>query len=127
MTLNRMKTALVASAALLAFALPATAAAPVPSQETLCLAAFLTMAGDTDPEIKNAGLMGALYYAGRVQGANPGKDPIDLVIPVFDLPNAGALIDAAAVRCGEEMQVMGRRWIERGEEMQRASKGISGT
>lgn len=124
MTLRNMKTALVASATLLAFALPAHAAtppAPAASPDTLCLAAYLTMAGSADEATKNAGLMGALFYAGKVEGANPGKDSLDFVIALFNQPDAEAKITAAMPRCGQELQVLGRHWIERGAEFQRST------
>jgi hypothetical protein len=124
MTLNAIKPALVASAAVLAFAVPALAASPAvapPQYETLCLAGFLSMAGNADAATRNAGVMGSLYYAGRVEGKNPGKDPLDLVVAVFGRPTATADIQAAMPQCGQDMQVMGKRWTDRGEELQRAA------
>ncbi|MCF8503493.1 MAG: hypothetical protein K9G59_01145 [Caulobacter sp.] len=124
MTLNAIKPALAASAAALAFALPALAASPAaapPQYETLCLAGFLAMAGNGDETTRNAGLMGSLYYAGRVEGKNPGKDPLDLVVAVFGRPTSTADIQAAMPQCGQDMQAMGKRWTERGEELQRAA------
>lgn len=123
MTLNVIKPALVASAAALAFALPAFAAPPAgaPQYETLCLAGFLSMAGNADETTRNAGVMGSLYYAGRVEGKNPGKDPLDLVVAVFGSPTATADIQAAMPQCGQDMQAMGKRWTARGDELQRAA------
>ena len=121
MTLETLRRAIIASATLVAIALPAQAAEPAPEQETMCLAAYLAMAGETDPATANAGLMGALYYAGRVQGRPPDQDAIDLVVTLFSRPNAEAEIQAAMPICGRELQTLGQHWTERGAEMQRAA------
>lgn len=124
MSRQLFKPALVALSAALALSATATVtrAAEPASPEVLCLGVYLTMAGESDPATKNAGLMGALYYAGRVQGANPDKDPLDMVIAAMSRPDAERIFLAAAPRCSKEMMDFGQHWIDRGQQLQDAAK-----
>ena len=131
MTLMKTTSALIAAMALLAAALPAGAApktpvpapAAVPAPDTLCLAVYLAMAASDDQTTKSGGLLGSVYYAGRLEGRNPNVDPIDLVIALLKTPGAEAMVTGAADRCGKELQAMGQRWVTRGAEMQAATGG----
>lgn len=122
------RTAMVAIAALTASAWASSAAAAEKtSPDVLCLGVYLFMAGSADPATKNAGLMGALYYAGRVQGANPDKDALDMVVAALSQPGSDATFQAAAPRCAQEMTALGKHWTERGKALQDAAQaGQSG-
>jgi len=121
-----MRKPIVASLAALVLAATtstAGAAPATPSPDAVCLAVFLNMTGTGDAEGKNAGVMGSLYFVGRVEGANPGKDALGLVIEILGRPDAAQLIAAAALGCYAQMRALGEHWIARGEELKAAGMG----
>ncbi len=96
-------------------ALVQAAAAPLPAaiEEDLTCIAVVSMAVQSTPVDKQAGLVGGLmYFMGRIDRAAPGFDYASELARLIRAKDGEAKLRAAAPRCGTILQ-------ERGTSMQR--------
>lgn len=83
-----------------------------------CAVVGLTIAGTAgaNAQQQQAGTLIALYYLGRVQGAEPAADLQALITREAEALTV-ATLDAERVRCGQEFAAMGQAMVQMGENM----------
>jgi hypothetical protein len=119
------KLALAAALAAMICVAPAAAQTgdPVPvvasdqAAELNCLVVSLTLMNDPEPQRAQAGLMGFLYWLGRLDGAAP-EFPLEERIRALAPTLSEEFLQAEAQRCGREM-------TERGTEVQTIGQSLT--
>lgn len=87
-----------------------------------CLVVGFSLAGaGPTPEARQAGNLISIYYVGRIHGRTPDANMEELVYQQASQATAASL-EADRVRCGEEVQQVGRDLITMGTSLQ--SRGL---
>lgn len=84
-----------------------------------CLAAIATAGGmaKTEEE-KNAMMIGAFYYIGKIDGEAPGIDLQGPLVAIITAPDYGKTqFPADMKRCGGEMSVRGKTLVDLGSAL----------
>ncbi len=120
MSVSRKVLATLGLAACLA--LPAVASArDANSDDIECVAIALKMTGMSDPEVAQAGALTAFYFAGRIEGRDPKIDIMGLATAALERMTP-AQTQAAANRCGKQLEAKGAEWTARGKELEAQGK-----
>lgn len=104
------------TAAALALALTAGAAVAQPAQDAenerdlTCMAVFLTIADNEDPEMQNAGAIGSMFFYGRLQGRAPHVDWYERLGVLGDTVTMEELLSHARA-CGDIVGQVGQDMI----------------
>ena len=79
-----------------------------------CFRLMADLAEDRDPRVQGLGRMAAQYFLGRIDAANPGFDPDN----VLDAPvPSGAARQQLLGQCGDAMQAGGRDFRSIGQQL----------
>ena len=120
MFVSRKAVAALGLAACLAF--PAVSVArDANSDDIECVAIALVMTGMSDPEIAQAGALTAFYFSGRIEGRDPKIDVMGLATAALARMTP-AQTQAAATRCGKQLEAKGAEWTARGKELEAQGK-----
>ena len=115
--MRRSITLSLAVMAVSAIGFAARAADDVSAADIRCLAVATLLSSNADPNVKNAGLMAALYYLGKVDGRDPRLDLESRLKQEF-LQLSAQQVQAEASRCGAELGVRGKAVSEIGARLQ---------
>jgi len=99
----------------------AQAADDVAAADVRCLAVATVLSSNADPNVKNAGLMAALYYLGRVDGRQPTLDLEARLKQAYEQMSLQD-VQAEARRCGAELGVRGKAVSEIGARLMAQAK-----
>jgi hypothetical protein len=105
------------AAVLAAAATGARAADPAPAPDLRCLAVASVLASNSDPNVKNAGVMAALYYLGKLDGRDPGLD-LETRLRQEVTQLSPQEIQSETLRCGAELAARGKTMNEIGLRLQ---------
>ena len=90
------------------------------NQRDMECAALFAAIGGLQPEEAEGAAVGMTYYLGRLEGRNPGTNQ---VMQFFEWASSkteeelAVMLDAAAPRCGEEMQTLGGSLMKAGSAL----------
>ncbi len=102
---------------------PATASAQ--SVETRadirCLVVSLLMVNSPKPELRQAGMMSAIYYFGRLDGSARSPNLEDMIVKEIEKIKPDQLRDEA-IRCGGELKARGDAMSELGANISARAK-----
>ena len=116
-----MKTLLVAALGTLVMTGPALADETI--DDVHCFIVAIRMADSKEPAIQTSGLMGQLYWMGKLDGRTPGLDMETAVMA--ELPKMlGDLFQSESQRCGKELRERGKAEVEMGQDMQKRAAEI---
>src|SRR5215469_3764093 len=108
-----------------AFALLAAnsgAAADATTNDVHCYIVFKQLGSSKEPGVQNAGIMGALYFMGKLDGRTPDFDLETAILTEIPKLRGGVFNDELA-RCERELQARGEAEAAMGKDMQqRAAK-----
>jgi hypothetical protein len=97
-----------------------------------CVIVGMRLAGMTDPTARSSGMMGALYYLGRVEGRTPKLDVETLMIEQISKMTSSDY-SSETQRCGngltakgKQISQIGKDMIERGQKMLDKGKSPTG-
>lgn len=82
-----------------------------------CVAVALKLAGDTDPNVAQAGTLSAFYFAGRAEGRDPATDVMELAAIALKKMTP-ADFQANATRCGAQLQAKGAEWTAKSKDLE---------
>ena len=117
-----MKTLLLA-AGLGTLAMTGPAFADPNTDDVHCFIVAIRMADSQEPAIQTSGLMGQLYWMGKLDGRTPGLDMETAVMA--ELPKMlGDLFQSESARCGKELRERGKAEVEMGKDMQKRAAEI---
>lgn len=72
-----------------------------------CMAVFMAVADSDDPEMVNAGSMGAIYFYGRLQGREPRTDWLRRLLEFSERITEEELYSRGQ-ECADDLERMGR-------------------
>lgn len=96
---------------------PTPAPASAPASDLRCLAVASILASNSDPNLKNAGVMAALYYLGKLDGREPGLD-LEARLKQEFTQLTPQEIQPEGMRCGAELAARGKAMTEIGARLQ---------
>jgi len=97
--------------------LPEAAPAPVDTaSDVRCLIVYMQISSSTDPKLQTAGLIGTMYWLGRLDGRAPDMDLESQIISELKTM-VGERFRAEARRCGEILVVKGKATVDMGHDM----------
>ena len=103
-----------------AIASGASAADAGATDDLRCMAVGLALAGNANPDVKNAGTLASMYYLGRLDAHTPSVD-----LEAGLKQELGRMspddLKSEAVRCGQQLQARGRAVTEIGQRLQAAA------
>ena len=95
--------------------LRAEQADPQISYYARCTIAFSSLTGGDDPALKPAGVMGTMFYAAQIFGADPDIDLTNLLVSEAKIvATNGKLLGELGKQCGADMQRRGKQISEAG-------------
>jgi hypothetical protein len=84
-----------------------------------CLAALASITpGDSDQDRANGMQIGALYFAGKILGRNPGIDLTAALTSELAAVGSDKMLQGELQRCAAELQAAGDKLIATGSAMQ---------
>jgi hypothetical protein len=86
------------------------------------LVSALPLAQSSDPKVQMAGLLGSMYWFGRVGAQVPDQNLEDRIMAEVEQMKTGEVFQAEAKRCGLEMAARGQKLQAIGEDMQKKGK-----
>lgn len=114
-----MKAMIAAGALALGLAAGGAAAAqsaePEAQRDLTCMAVFLTIADSADPEMQQAGTVGALFFYGRLQGREPNVSWFDRLGDFADSVSMEELMSHGP-ECGGVVEQVGQDMLAYVEE-----------
>lgn len=100
-------------------------AAPPPDARTRedirCLLATAMLADSKDPQVKQAGAAGALYYLGRLDGRSPGLD-IEAAVEAEADSLTEATQGSLLKKCGATLEQRGAYLVQAGKALEKRGK-----
>lgn len=94
------------------------ARADATTDDVRCFIVAIQMAGSDQPDIQQSGLMGQLYWLGKLDGRTPGLNFEDRVMT--ELPKmTGDLFRTELARCTAELSQRGQAEAEMGRDIQK--------
>jgi hypothetical protein len=87
-----------------------------------CMAVGLALAGNANPEVKNAGTLASMYYLGRLDAHTPSVD-LEAGLKQELMRMSPQDLKTEAARCGEELKARGKAVTEIGQRLQAAAAG----
>ncbi|HKD46984.1 MAG TPA: hypothetical protein VKB67_04820 [Rhizomicrobium sp.] len=98
------------------------AAADATTNDVHCYIVYMQMGSSKEPGVQSAGIMGTLYFMGKLDGRNPDLDLENAILTEIPKLRGGVFNDEAA-RCQSELQARGQAETAMGKDMQqRAAK-----
>jgi hypothetical protein len=117
--LHSFRVALGAACALMATT--AGAMADATTDDARCLVVYMRIGASDVPQTQLAGMLGTLYYMGKLDGRTPGLDIENTVLA--ELPKMTAdVFRTEAGRCGKEMQARGAAESAMGQDLERRAQ-----
>jgi hypothetical protein len=93
----------------------ATIYSPADIADARCMAVFAVMADGSEPTAKQAGVMGMIYFVGKLVGRNPTVDLEAILRSVA--PDAAKDAATYLPTCGAELQTVGHKMTVAGEAL----------
>jgi hypothetical protein len=116
--MKNKRTLLAALAAAACLAAPTLASAQAAiTDDVNCVAVALKLAGDSNPDIAQAGTLSAFYFAGRVEGRDPRADVMELAAMALARMSPTE-IQANAARCGKQLEAKGAEWTAKSKDLE---------